>query len=245
MITFGLIGFPLGHSWSAKYFLEKFSREKLQDRTYKLFPLESIEYFTEFINRNSSISGLNVTIPFKEKIIPYLDELDELASQVGAVNTIKFSRREGKLTLKGFNTDAGAFASSTDFTAHSKALILGSGGGAKAVKFALDKLGIQSTFVSRIPQPGFSVGYEELTSLVIVSHTLIVNSTPMGMYPSIESFPSIPYKYLTNEHFLYDLVYNPESTIFLQRGAEYGAKIQNGLRMLQLQAEAAYRIWLE
>ena len=243
MITFGLIGFPLSHSWSATYFSEKFRKENISGKKYCLFPINSIEKFPDLINQNRDLVGLNVTIPYKEKIIGYLDELDDTAKEIGAVNTILILRKRGKIHLKGFNTDAEGFLKSADFSTHLNALVLGSGGAAKAVRYTLKRLGIPSLIVSRSPYYPEVIAYSDLDNYRIRENTLIINSTPIGMVPSIDSFPPIPYQYLTDRHFLYDLVYNPELTQFLRKGREYGAKIQNGLKMLQIQAELAFNIW--
>ena len=243
MITYGLIGFPLTHSLSEKYFSEKFRKETISGKEYRLFPLISLEQLSILVGQNTGIEGLNITIPYKEKIIPYLDAIEDTARKTGAVNTIKIYRKNGRTTLKGFNTDAEAFRVSADFSGHSKALILGTGGGAKAVKYALDQLGIQSLFVSRNPGYPGTIGYSDLNKKSISEHTLIINSTPLGMYPEIQGFPPIPYHFLTRNHFLYDLVYNPGLTMFLKKGEEMGTTIQNGLKMLHLQAEKSYMIW--
>jgi shikimate dehydrogenase len=186
---------------------------------------------------------LNVTIPYKEKIIHYLDELDGTAKEIGAVNTIKIFRKNRIIFLKGYNTDSEAFRISADFRGYSKAIILGTGGSAKAVKFALNKLGIQSLFVSRHKRNSETIVYTGLTREMLSKYTLIINATPVGMYPETGASPDIPYHFLTQFHFLYDLIYNPEMTLFLQFGKERNAGIQNGLKMLQIQAEKSYEIW--
>ena len=243
MITYGLIGFPLTHSWSVKYFSEKFRDENIYGKKYCLFPVKSIDEFPALIDQNIDLAGLNVTIPYKGKVIQFLDEIDDTAKEIGAVNTIQIFRKNGKVILKGFNTDAEAFRVSANFTGHSKALVLGTGGAAKAVRHALNGLGIQSLFVSRNAKYPGTIGYSELSPGLIYEYTLIINATPLGMYPEIDSFPPIPYQYLSNRHFLYDLVYNPELTRFLQNGKGKKAKIQNGLKMLQIQADKSYEIW--
>jgi shikimate dehydrogenase len=243
MILFGLIGYPLSHSWSEAFFTEKFRRENLRDRRYELFPLKDLFSFRSFLASYPELRGLNVTIPYKVKIIPYLDELDEKAIAIGAVNTISIDRRGSSVFLKGFNTDADAFRLSADFGEHKSALILGTGGAAKAVAFVLALLGIQFLFVSRNPVSPGHLNYSEITPDILRMHTLIVNCTPVGMFPDVLSFPEIPYAYLTPHHFLYDLVYNPEMTGFLFKGSEQGCRIFNGIRMLTLQAELSYSIW--
>ena len=243
MVTYGLIGFPLTHSWSADYFTHKFSREKITGRDYKLFPLPTIEEFPDLISREKNLAGLNVTIPYKQKIIACLDELDPVAAEIGAVNTILVSRTGSRIKLKGYNTDADGFRLSADFTDHRKSLILGTGGAAKAVAYVLRNIGIEFLFVSRSLRNPEIIGYPEINSDILNSHSLIVNTTPLGMFPDINDLAPIPYEFLTPNHFLYDLVYNPETTRFLQRGIAKGAKIQNGLKMLQIQAELSLNIW--
>jgi shikimate dehydrogenase len=243
VITYGLIGFPLSHSWSVDYFTKKFETEQKKERQYCLFPLNSLADFHDLLQQYPDLSGLNVTIPYKEKIIDFLDELEDTAKEIGAVNTIQILNKGKKIHLKGYNTDAEGFLKSADFSDHSNALILGSGGAAKAVRYALKKLGIQSLIVSRSPFYPEVISYSDLDRYMIHENRLIINATPAGMTPDIDSFPPIPYHYLTARHFLYDLVYNPALTQFLQKGREYGAKTQNGLRMLQLQAELSFAIW--
>jgi shikimate dehydrogenase len=245
VVTYGLIGFPLIHSWSADYFTHKFSREKITGRDYKLFPLPTIEEFPDLISREKTLAGLNVTIPYKQKVIAFLDELDPVAEEIGAVNTILVSRTGSRIKLKGFNTDADGFRLSADFTDHRKSLILGTGGAAKAVANVLKNLGIEFLFVSRSLSLRNQdiIRYPEINPDILNSHTLIVNTTPLGMFPDTNGLAPIPYEFLTPNHFLYDLVYNPEMTRFLQRGINKGTKIQNGLKMLQIQAELSLNIW--
>jgi len=243
VIVYGLIGNPLTHSWSASYFSSKFRQENISGRIYKLFPISSLDEFPGLIVREKELTGLNVTIPFKQKITGFLEELDPSAEEIGAVNTILISRKGEQIKLKGYNTDADGFRLSADFTGHANALILGTGGAAQAVKFALKELGIQCLSVSRNPGTRETICFSDLKNEHIHDHTLIINATPLGMYPEISSFPPIPYQYLTERNFLYDLVYNPEMTIFLKKGLEYGTSIQNGEKMLQLQAEQSYQIW--
>jgi len=238
---YGLIGFPLSHSFSRNYFSEKFEREGIQNATYENFPLENIHLFPGLCEKYTRLRGLNVTIPYKESVIAFLDELNEEARLIGAVNTILFA--EGKRT--GFNTDAWGFEHSLVpllLPQDAAALVLGTGGASKAVTYVLDKLGINWKYVSR--RGGENViGYEELTANDILTHHLIINTTPLGMYPETNSLPALPYASLTAQHFLYDLVYNPEVTAFLQKGIDKGARVKNGLDMLQLQAERAWEIW--
>lgn len=243
MIIYGLIGYPLSHSWSATLFSDRFSKEINSDKKYLIFPLERLDDFPELICKNPEIQGLNVTIPYKERIIEFLDEMDETAQKIGAVNTIRVFRKAGITVLKGYNTDAEAFRLSMDFSGFKKALILGSGGASKAVAFTLQQQGIDFLFVSRNPQNPLSIHYFEITEEIMQSHLLIINTTPLGMYPEADSFPPIPYRWVTASHYLYDLVYNPPLTIFLQTGAGRRAIVQNGAKMLCLQAEESLKIW--
>jgi shikimate dehydrogenase len=241
MQQFGLIGFPLSHSFSKGYFTEKFQKEKITDCQYDVFPLEKIEDFTELCEQHKNLTGLNVTIPYKEKIIPFLDELNEDAIEIGAVNTIKFI--DGKKI--GYNTDCYGFEMSLKplLKAHqTSALILGTGGASKAVEYVLKKLGISFQYVSRNKSEQ-SISYDELNENIVSSSSVIVNCTPLGMYPNVEIAPKIPYNFITNNHLLYDLIYNPEETLFLKEGKLRGAQTKNGLEMLYLQAEKSWEIW--
>lgn len=246
MKKLGLIGFPLSHSFSQKYFTQKFAELGLTDWQYNLFPIENLENFPTLILQNPDLVGLNVTIPHKVEIINYLDELDKGAEAVGAVNTIKISiYTNGKKCLKGYNTDVYGFEMSLKPLLkphHKKALILGTGGASKAVKFVLDKLEIESQFVSRNPSAN-QLSYISLNEKILQEHFLIINTTPLGMYPNLDSCPEIPYQYLTKNHLVYDLVYNPEETLFLQKAKAQGAQTKNGLEMLHQQAEKAWEIW--
>ncbi|HET6990414.1 MAG TPA: shikimate dehydrogenase [Bacteroidia bacterium] len=249
MRLFGLIGFPLSHSFSEKYFTEKFQRSTISDTNYKLFPIESIEKFPQLISENPDLVGLNVTIPYKEKVIPFLDELSEIAKVVGAVNTIEFKIQNSKFKIIGHNTDVHGFRQSLKpflTSAHDRALILGTGGASKAVEYVLKQIGVECIFVSRekknIPYKTI-LAYEELNSYVINSCKLIVNCSPVGMFPNVNEFPEIPYESITNEHLLYDLIYNPAETEFLKKGKLHGAQTMNGLDMLKMQAEKAWEIW--
>lgn len=260
--TYGLIGYPLSHSFSKKYFTEKFEKEHIRDCEYNLYPIEDIGQFPKLIENNPSISGLNVTIPYKESVIPFLDELDETAKAVGAVNCIKIVTPDSKIQnpksqiLIGYNTDVFGFRQSIKpflEIQHERALILGTGGASKAVAYVLKEIGIECFFVSRCKEqdkriknqaPGAKTFlYEELTDYIISSFKLIVNTTPVGMYPNINVAPEIPYQSLLPSHLLYDLVYNPTETEFLKRGKLQGASTVNGLSMLHQQAEEAWRIW--
>ena len=243
----GLTGFPLSHSFSEKYFEEKFRDEGIIDYTYRNFPLAKISSLVPLINSEPNMIGLNVTIPYKEQILPYLDELEDEAKIVGAVNTIRISRRQGELHLKGFNTDVYGFRESLipHLQGHHKnALVLGTGGASKAVCYVLGELGIEYKYVSRKLRPG-QLQYKDLCLTVIRNSTLIINTTPLGTYPDISSFPDIPYDILTPDHLLYDLVYNPAESTFLRMGKEKGTRIKNGLEMLELQADRSWEIWTE
>jgi shikimate dehydrogenase len=241
---FGLIGYPLSHSFSKKYFSEKFLKQGITDCHYELFPLERIEEFEILTSSFPNLCGLNVTIPYKQQVLSFLNELDPGAAAVGAVNTIKIT--EGH--LKGYNTDVYGFAGSLKAFLHehqaepTKALVLGTGGAAKAVLYALDQMEIESKVVSREPGDG-QLSYLELNKQTLEEYHLIINTTPLGMTPKEETAPAIPYQSLTNQHFLYDLVYNPATTMFMQLGSAHGAKVKNGLDMLYLQAEKAWAIW--
>jgi shikimate dehydrogenase len=253
--SYGLIGYPLSHSFSKKYFTEKFEKEQLKDHEYHLFPIEQIEELPVLIKKYPALKGLNVTIPYKERFIPFLDELDETAKEIGAVNCIKIlpdPERESGKYLKGYNTDAFGFRQSIKpflQAHHERALILGTGGASKAVHYVLKTIGTDCYFVTRtkiidnslITKNEFS--YEELNEHVISAFKLIVNTTPVGMSPHVNEAPAIPYEFLTPSHLLYDLVYNPPETEFLRRGRQMGTAVINGLSMLHQQAEEAWRIW--
>ena len=245
MIKLGLIGYPLTHSFSEKYFRNKFLQEEIKGYQYSNYPVTDIKDLRTLILDEPGLKGLNVTIPYKQQVIPLLSDLDETARQIGAVNTINISRDNKNLYLKGFNTDVYGFQTSLEpllSPEHSSALILGTGGASKAVEFVLKSLGISYQFVSRKPASD-QLQYSDLCLPVIKNHKLIINTTPLGTYPEVSTFPDIPYDLLGPEHILYDLVYNPAETEFLRLGREKGAVTQNGLRMLELQAEAAWEIW--
>ena len=241
MFKFGLIGKNIDYSFSKKYFSEKFESENLP-HSYENFDISSIDFFKEIISETTDLKGLNVTIPYKEKIIQYLDFLDETAEKIGAVNTIKISE-EKKLT--GYNTDFYGFQKSLEkFLPLQKktALILGTGGASKAVAYALENLGFDFKFVSRTENPN-SISYKSLSKSILENHLLIINCTPLGTFPNIHEYPAIPYEFITENHLLFDLIYNPAETEFLKQGKIRGAKTANGLRMLELQAEKAWEIW--
>lgn len=244
MRLFGLIGFPLSHSFSRKYFTEKFNKENISDASYELFEIEKADLLKEIIEKNSSLEGLNVTIPHKEAVIPFMDELDEPVKSIQAVNVIKVLPGN---RLKGYNSDFHGFRQSLlnflpkDFLPL-KALVLGTGGASKAVKAALKDLGIEYKMVSRTASEN-AVSYDQITNDMISEYQLIINTSPLGMYPKIETSPQLPYEAVTSAHYLFDLVYNPEQTLFMKKGLERGAKVKNGLEMLVLQAEKAWEIW--
>lgn len=241
--VFGLLGKNIAYSFSRGYFKNKFQKLQLNSCKYKNFDINTIDDFQNLINENDNLKGLNVTIPYKEAVIPFLDKLDKTAKKINAVNTIKFTK---KGNLKGYNTDAYGFENSIKpllKTYHKKALILGTGGASKAVAFVLKKNDIKFSFVSRNPTTKKEISYESITESVLDSHHIIVNCTPLGTSPNIELCPNIPYQFLNEHHLLYDLIYNPEVTTFLKNGLEKGSSIKNGLEMLQLQAEESWRIW--
>lgn len=238
---FGLIGFPLSHSFSKGYFTEKFAREGIVDAGYENYPLSLISEFPALCAHHPNFIGLNVTIPYKEAVISFLNDLSDEAKAIGAVNTILF--REGRKI--GFNTDAYGFEHSLRPLLrphHNRALVLGTGGASKAIVYVLDKLGIDYQFVSR-KSGEHTLTYEDLHPEIIAAHTLIINTSPLGMYPDIDSAPEIPYTAISRDHLLYDLVYNPPVTRFMQMGIENGAKVKNGMEMLHLQADRAWEIW--
>ena len=245
MKKYGLLGYPLGHSFSRNYFNQKFEAERI-DAEYLNFEIPEIKEIKNVIKENPELNGLNVTIPYKEQVIPYLDDLDEDARLIGAVNVIKFSKGLfGKVKLKGYNSDIIGFKQSIEPLLkehHRKALILGTGGASKAVFQGLKQLGVASTFVSRKAKE-YCITYEEITPKVMEQYTVIVNTTPLGMYPTVPACPHIPYDLLTSDHLLYDLLYNPDETLFMRKGKEKGAVVKNGLEMLLLQAFAAWEIW--
>ncbi len=245
MRKYGLIGYPLGHSFSKKYFTEKFVREGLGDAVYETYPLENLELFPELIENTDGLKGLNVTIPYKTSILKFLSETDNDASAAGAVNVIKIYTAEDRKKLKGFNTDIYGFRESLLPLIGSKscsALILGTGGSSLAVRYVLEMLEINYISVSRISSEN-NITYNELTADHIRENKLIINTTPLGMFPDIDSCPDIEYDALTDKHILFDLVYNPEMTKFLQRGKDRGCKVKSGLEMLYLQAERSWMIW--
>lgn len=239
---YGLVGYPLGHSFSPDWFAEKFAREHIRDADYSLFPLADIAEFPALLAAHPGLRGFNVTIPYKERIIPYLHRLDPAAAAIDAVNCVAV---DADGTLTGYNTDATAFRAelmSLIGAERPAALVLGSGGASKAVAYALRELGVDYTVVSRTPTPG-QAAYSGITPATIAAHGLIINATPLGTHPDVSDCPPIPYDRLTPGHTLFDLVYNPPFTEFMRRGAEQGAKTVNGYGMLVRQAGLSWDIW--
>lgn len=247
MKKYGLIGFPLTHSFSKRYFTEKFETEKINS-TYDNFEIDNISKFPEIIKNNPELVGLNVTIPYKEQVLPYLNELNDSAKEIGAVNTVKIKRTDSGNFLKGFNTDTYGFETSLTpllKNHHKKALILGTGGASKALKYVLSKLGIEFISASIEELKANEIRYEDIDEKMMKERLLIINATPLGTYPKVDTFPNIPYEFITEKHLLFDLVYNPEVSVFLRNGQIKGAAIKNGYEMLLLQAIKSYEIWNE
>ena len=240
MHKFGLVGKNISYSFSKKFFTQKFLELNLDDYEYQNFDINSIKDFTEVLASN--VKGLNITIPYKEQVLPFLDDIDEEAKEIGAVNTIKFIENN---QIKGFNTDVYGFEKSLNSVmnkTHTTALVLGTGGASKAVLFVLKKLAIDYLVVSRNPLEN-QISYNEITKKVIKDHSIIINCTPLGTFPHVDECPNIPYKHLTEKHLLYDLIYNPVKTKFLLAGENKGATICNGAKMLEYQAEKSWEIW--
>ena len=246
MKGFGLIGYPLTHSWSKKYFDKKFGDENITDAKYELYPVKHIEDAFRLIFADKSIIGLNITIPFKEKIIPYLNEFSPEARKVGAVNTIKIEHLEDEVSIKAYNTDVFGFEDSIKELLDSglnKALILGTGGSSKACTYVFDQHNVEYTLVSRLKKGDKTILYHEIKEVDFSSYDIIVNTTPVGMYPNSGEMPNLPYHLLNSNQVLFDLIYNPEKTLFLKEGEKAGCRIINGLQMLRKQAEKAWEIW--
>jgi len=244
MRLFGLIGYPLSHSFSQKYFEEKFKKERLTDCQYKLFPITSIDELDSIIKKNPELEGLNVTIPYKQLVLKHLNITKDLPAGLQACNCIRISRG----VLSGYNTDVTGFEKS--FVPllknyHTRALILGNGGATAAVIFVLKKLNIGFDIVSRELHNGSSLTYDSLDEKIMKENFIIINTTPLGMFPNNNKCPDIPYWFITEKHLLYDLIYNPAKTLFLQKGEDKGASIKNGEEMLVLQAEESWKIWNE
>ena len=244
MDKYGLIGYPLGHSFSISYFNQKFADENINAK-YLNFEIPSIDDLPQVLDSNPELKGLNVTIPYKEKVMPFLDFISPEARAIGAVNVIKVERQGKKLTLKGYNSDIIGFTQSIEpmlENHHKKALILGTGGASKAISYGLKALGLETVYVSRYERPG-TIQYETITPDVVREYNVIVNCTPLGMYPKTEECPNLPYEAMDSKNILYDLIYNPDETLFMKRGAERGANVKNGLEMLLLQAFASWEFW--
>ncbi len=241
---YGLIGYPLGHSFSEKYFSRKFELLGINDASYRLFPIADIALLPDLI-RKEKLKGFTVTIPYKTAVIPLLNNISTEASQIGAVNTVCVDNVDGNISLTGHNTDAPAFLQTLkklDLSAFRSALILGNGGASRAVAYVLKQLNISYKIVGRVAAKQ-DLSYDALTQEMIATHKLIINTTPLGMAPHTETFPDIPYHGITTEHIIYDLVYNPEQTRFMQIAEQQGAKVINGLEMLYTQADLAWNIW--
>lgn len=244
MDKYGLIGYPLGHSFSIGYFNEKFENEGI-DARYINFEIPTIEHLREVLDSTPDLKGLNVTIPYKEKVIEYLDSVSPEARAIGAVNVIRVTHKGKKTLLKGFNSDVIGFTQSIEpmlEKCHKKALILGTGGASKAIDYGLRSLGLETVFVSRYERPG-TVQYDKLKPEDVKEYNVIVNCTPLGMYPKTEECPLLPYEAMDSNNLLYDLIYNPDETMFMKMGKEYGATVKNGLEMLLLQAFASWEFW--
>lgn len=246
MDKYGLIGYPLGHSFSISYFNQKFKDEGI-DAVYENFEIVNIDLLPEVLDSNPNLKGLNVTIPYKQKVIPFLDKISPEARAIGAVNVIKVIHEGKSVKLKGYNSDVIGFTQSIEPMLeryHKKALILGTGGASKAVDYGLKSLGLETVFVSRYERPG-TIQYGNITPEVIKEYNVIVNCTPLGMYPNTEVCPELPYEAMDSHTILYDLIYNPDETLFMKKGAAYGANVKNGLEMLLLQAFSSWDFWHE
>lgn len=246
MDKYGIIGYPLGHSFSPGFFNEKFRNEGI-DAVYERYELSQIDLLPEIIASNPELCGLNVTIPYKQQIMQYLDELSEEAREIGAVNVVKVTHNGKNVHLKGFNSDVIGFSRSIEPLLekhHKKALILGTGGAAQAIDYGLKQLGLETIKVSRYERPD-TIQYDKITPDVIKEYKVIINCTPIGMYPNTEECPNLPYEAMDSQHLLYDLIYNPDTTLFMKKGLERGAVVKNGLEMLLLQAYASWEFWHE
>ncbi len=245
MKKYGLLGYPLTHSFSKRFFTEKFETENI-DSTYDNFEIDNIDKFPKVVKTNPEVVGFNVTIPYKEQVIRFLDELNDSAREIGAVNTIRVKREGDNVYLKGFNTDTHGFETSLSPLLkdhHKKALILGTGGASKALKYVLNKLGIDFISASIEELKEKEIRYEDIDEQMMHERLLIINATPLGTYPKVDTFPNIPYEFITKKHLLFDLVYNPEETQFMAKGKAQGAAVKNGYEMLLNQALKSYEIW--
>lgn len=247
MDKYGLIGYPLGHSFSISYFNQKFADEGINAK-YENFEIMSIDQLQEILDTNTTLRGLNVTIPYKEKVIEFLDSITPEAQAIGAVNVIRVIHEGKNIKLKGYNSDVIGFTQSIepmlDKKWHKKALILGTGGASKAINYGLKSLGLETVFVSRYQRPG-TIQYETITPEIVKEYNVIINCTPVGMYPHSEECPPLPYEAMDYHTILYDLIYNPDETLFMRKGREQGAEVKNGLEMLLLQAFASWEFWHE
>lgn len=247
MRTYGLIGYKLGYSFSAGYFTEKFKQLGITDREYVNFELDTIQDFPSIFEQGKEIAGMNCTIPYKQELMQYMDEIDDEAQAVGAVNTVKILNQNGKRILKGYNTDVPGFRNALKpmlSSHHKNALILGTGGASKAIKHVLDQLGVD--YLSASIEDTLNekeIRYADITEEIVSESKIIINATPLGTFPKLDECADIPYEALTNDHVMFDLVYNPEVSLFLQKALDKGAKTQNGLAMLHGQAEASWKIW--
>ena len=244
MDKYGLIGYPLGHSFSISYFNQRFQDEGI-DAVYENFEIPQIENLVEVLNVNPELKGLNVTIPYKEKVLNYLDNVSPEARAIGAVNVIKVDHDGNDITLTGYNSDVIGFTKSIEPMLqryHKKALILGTGGASKAINYGLKSLGLETVYVSRYERPG-TICYKDITPEVVKEYNVIINCTPVGMFPKTDKCPDLPYEAMDNHTILYDLIYNPDETLFMNRGKQYGATVKNGLEMLLLQAFASWDFW--
>ncbi len=244
MDKYGLIGYPLGHSFSISYHNQRFADEGINAK-YVNFEIPSIDELPEVLSSNPELKGLNVTIPYKEKVMEFLDYISPEARAIGAVNVIKVIHEGKNIILKGYNSDVIGFTKSIEPMLepyHKKALILGTGGASKAVNYGLKALGLETVYVSRYERPN-TIQYDKITPDVVKEYNVIVNCTPIGMYPHTEECPDLPYEAMNENNILYDLIYNPDETLFMKRGAQYGAQTKNGLEMLLLQAFASWEFW--
>ena len=246
MELYGLIGRTLTHSFSPEYFKNKFNKQNI-NAEYRLFEINTAEKLPEIINKNPALKGLNVTIPFKKDVLHFLDWIDEPAQKTGSVNTIKLVNEDGQLRLKGYNTDIIGFEKALKLFITNrkglKALILGTGGSAQAVAYVLKQLKVHCLYVSRFTKGDSYINYASINLEMLQSHQLIINTTPVGMFPHIHESPEIPYHHLTKKNYLFDLIYNPNETSFLRNGREFGTKVTNGLKMLEFQADESWHIW--
>lgn len=246
MDKYGLIGYPLGHSFSKSYFNEKFANEGINAK-YINFEIPTIDALPEILDSNPELKGFNVTIPYKEKVISFLDTISPEARAIGAVNVVKVIHKGKDIKLKGYNSDVIGFTKSIEpllDKSQKKALILGTGGASKAINYGLQSLGLETVFVSRYERPG-TIQYDKITPEIIKEYNVVINCTPCGMYPHTDECPKLPYEAMDTHTLLYDLIYNPDETLFMKNGKKYGATVKNGLEMLLLQAFASWEFWIK